>query len=84
MDITKSKEPSRVLRNAVLGIDGIAQLPPRTRIIYHRGPVFSLSENARGLGKTARYLMDLGRVWLYQQRAGHETYEWIAEVRKPS
>ena len=84
MDITKSKEPSRVLRNAVLGIDGIAQLPPRTRIVYHRGPVFSLSENARGLGKVARDLMDLGRVWLYQQRAGHETYEWIAEVRNPS
>ncbi len=84
MDITKSKEPARVLRNAVMGIDGIAQLPPRTRIIYHRGPVFSLSENARGLGKTARDLMDLGRVWLYQQRAGFETYEWIAEVRNPS
>ena len=81
MDSTKSKVPARVVRNAVMGIDGIAQLEPGTRIIYHRGPVFSLSENARGLGKVARDLMDLGRVWLYQQRAGHETYEWIAEVR---
>jgi hypothetical protein len=96
MDITAHKEPARVLRNAVMGIDGIAQLEPGTRIIYHRGPVFSLSDNARQLGKTARDLMSLGRVWLYQKKlpiryepskddpevmVKVEDYEWIAEVR---
>jgi len=81
MNITKSKDPARVLKNAVLGIDGIAQVPPGTMIVYHTGPVWSLSENARKVGEMARQLMSEKRVILYQLRSGTDEYDWVAQVR---
>ena len=81
MDITASKDPVRVLKNAVMGFDGITQLEPGTRIVYHRGKIWSLSETNRKIGEMARLLMELKRVILVQRKIGVDDYEWIAVVR---
>jgi len=82
MNLTASKDPARVLRNAVMGIDGIQQAKPGTQIIYHTGKTWSLSEYGRKVGAMARELADLGRVILCQRRVnGSDDFEWIAVVR---
>ena len=82
MNLTDHKDPARVLRNAVLGIDGIAQATPGTRIVYHTGRTWSLSEYGRKVGAMARELADLGRVILCQRKlSGTDEYEWLAVVK---
>lgn len=81
INLIATKDADRVMRNMVLGIDGIAQVPPKTRIVYHEGPVFSLAESKSKVGAMARLLYEKGKVLLFQQRVGHEKYQWIAEVR---
>jgi hypothetical protein len=83
MNLTEHTEPARVLRNAVLGVDGIPQAKPGTRIVYHTGPTWSLSTHGRKVGAMARELSDLGRVILCQKKLlGADNYEWIAVVRR--
>ncbi len=81
MNLSTSKDPARVLRNAVMGIDGIQQAKPGTRIVYHTGEMWSLSESARKVGAIARELADKERVILCQRRIGDDDYEWLAIVR---
>ena len=81
IDISVGKDPARVLRNMVLGIDGIAQLPSGTRIVYHKGQTWSLSETARKVGDMARQLEELKRVILVQKKIGPDEYEWLAVTR---
>ena len=65
----------------VLGIDGIAQVKAGTRILYHKGQTWSLSENARKVGDMARQLEGLKRVLLVQKKTGPDEYEWLAVTR---
>lgn len=81
IDISIGKDPARVLKNMVLGIDGIAQVKAGTRIVYHKGQTWSLSENARKVGDMARQLEGLKRVILVQKKTGPDEYEWLAVVR---
>jgi len=83
VNISSAKDPARVLRNAVMGIDGIPQAKPGTSIIYHTGKTWSLSEYGRKVGSMARELADLGRVILCQRKVkGTDDYEWIAVVKR--
>jgi len=82
MNLTERTDAARVLWNAVMGIDGIAQAKPGTRIVYHTGRTWSLSEYGRKVGAMAGELADRGRVILCQRKlAGSDEYEWIAVVR---
>lgn len=82
MNIYDTKDPARLLRNAVMGIDGIQQVPSGTRIVYHTGKTWSLSESGRKVGHVARDLAQLGRVILCQRKLpGTDDYEWLAVVR---
>ena len=87
-DITKLKDPARVLRNMIVGIDGIRQAASGTSIVYHRGD-FSANVNSKAVGKMAMDLAANGRCHLKQRIIGEtmtdagpiRTFEYIAEVR---
>lgn len=87
-DITKLKDPARVLRNMVVGIDGIRQADQGTDIVYHRGD-FSDNVNRKAVGKMAMDLAQNGHCHLKQRVIGEtmtdaglvRKFEYIAEVR---
>lgn len=84
MNITTHKDPARVLRNMVLGIDGIPQVKKGTRIIYHEGD-YNDNVGFTKVGFVARELSDLGRVHLCQKIIDNSgdirKFAYMAEVR---
>lgn len=77
IDITKSKDAARVLRNAVmLGVN-----PKGTWIKYHTGEY----QNEIGLqpvGIEARSLFDLGKVDLFQKKLDDCLYDYYAVIKE--
>ena len=87
-DITTHKDPARVLRNMIVGIDGIRQTERGTNIVYFRGD-FSDNVNRKAVGKMAMDLATNGHCHLKQRIIGEtmtdagmmRQFEYIAEVR---
>ena len=65
------KEKARALKNAVMGLDGIAQNPRGTVIEYHQGDWADLI-GTTAVGKQARVFFDMGRVDLVQSIIARE------------
>ena len=82
INLLTHKEPARALKNAVMGIDGIAQNPKGTVIEYHQGDWADLI-GMKPVGKMAMELSNQGRVVLYQKIIAHEpvrVFSYRAEV----
>ena len=71
ISLLNHKEKGRALKNAVMGLDGIAQNPRGTVIEYHQGDWADLI-GTTAVGKQARALFDLGRVYMWQEIIVHE------------
>ena len=66
VNISNHKDAARVLRNMVIGIDGIPQVKPGTRITYHEGG-YNDNVGFTKVGFVARELSNLGLVHLCQK-----------------
>lgn len=78
IDLTKSKDPSRVLKNALEpGINAAG-----THIAYHEGD-YADQINSKPVGRMAWDLMKSGRVHLFQKMLHTEPrrYQYLAVVR---
>lgn len=77
IDITKSKDSARVMRNAVLmGLN-----PVGTWIKYHTGE-YQDEIGTHPVGIEARSLFELGKVWLFQKKIADSQYDYYAVVRE--
>ena len=81
INIVGNKDAARVLKQAVLGIDGTNIPAKGTHVVYWSGMTWSLSEHGRKVAEMARLLEKLNRVFLVQKKTAPERYEWIAVVR---
>lgn len=88
MNITHIKDAGRVLRNMVMGIDGISQVKKGDQIVYWRGN-YSDNVGQKEVGRAAMALQQSGMVHLKQRIVGEEiteagpirTFEYVAEVK---
>lgn len=79
LDFSKSKEPGRVIRHAVL--DDVSPMRKGEELIYWRGGTdFDPIGHRREAFNAASELQALGRVVLYQKRHGDGDYEYRARV----
>ena len=71
ISLLNHKEKARALKNAVMGLDGIPQNAKGTVIEYHQGDWADLI-GTTAVGKQARALYDLGRVYMWQEIIARE------------
>lgn len=82
IDLTQNPDPVRALQNAVLGIDGVKQNPPNTKIIYRTSE--SSWELWRDPAAVEAYrLYEMGKVHLVQEIVSDSprVYNYIVVVR---
>jgi len=87
-NLTGKKDAERVLRNMVLGIDGISQVQQGDVIVYWTGD-FSDEVGCKPVGREARRLGEFGRVRLVQRKVSDRmtdagpigVFEYMAVVR---
>jgi len=88
VSIVGSPQPDRVLKNMVLGIDGIAQQPKGSRIVYHIGNYDDMI-GLKPVGRMASNLEKMGSVILVQKTISESmsdggpvrTFEYMAVMR---
>jgi len=78
IDLTKSKDIPRVLRNAVIGVDGTDAASKGTWIAYHEGETFSLPK-ALIWEKQPEAVRN--KCIPVQRKLGPDLYRWFAVVR---
>lgn len=80
IDLSKSRDIPRVVRNAVL--DDVAPLPSGSVFQYWQGETDLDPHSARKqVFDAVRGLWALGRVTLFQRRLGNGVYSYLAEVK---
>lgn len=82
IDLTRNPDPVRALQNAVLGIDGVKQNPPGTKIVYlQQETTWELWRSP--VAKEAYRLYEIGACHLVQEIVSDSprVYNYIAEVR---
>lgn len=79
INLVTHKDPARALRNAVNGIDGIAQVPPGQIIAYWQGDYNDQVHNTK-VGRAAWELHEQGKVHLFQRKLQDEPIRFQYEV----